>query len=84
MLTVISIYFLSNDITPVSGSYNLNQTLNNKTNTKNKVILFSTIGSAGGLSLFLCVCHIIISVCIFKKLKCPLGSHHESVFTSRT
>ena len=33
VLTVISVYFLSNDITPVSGSYNLNQTLNNKTNT---------------------------------------------------
>ena len=35
---------------------------------KNKAILFSPIGSVGGLSFFLCVCCIII-VCIFKMFK---------------
>ena len=59
VLTVISVYFLSNDSMPVLTSGT----------TKDKVILFSTVGSAGGLSFFLCVCCIIISVCILKKFK---------------
>ena len=56
VLTVISVSFLSNDI------------IQNRSNTK-KVILFSTIGAAGGLSFFLCVCCVIISSCIFTKFK---------------
>ena len=56
VLTVTSVYFLSNDMT------------RSRSNTK-KVILFSTIGSAGGLSFFLCFCCIIISVCILNKFK---------------
>ena len=60
---------LSNDTTPVLIYTSRNQTSNNETNTKNKVILFSAIGSAGGLSLFLCVCCITISFCVFKKFK---------------
>ena len=59
VLTVISVYFLSNNSMPILTSGT----------TKDKVILFSTIGSAGGLSFFLCVCCIIISVCICKKFK---------------
>ena len=51
VLTVTSVYFLSNDTS---------------NETKKNVILFSAIGSVSG-SLFLCVCCIIISVCIFKK-----------------
>ena len=93
VLTVTSVYFLSNDTTSVLTSPNPsdtipvltspspsdttlvlasgspNQTSNYETNTNDKVILFSAIGSAGGLSLFICVCCIIISVCIFKKFK---------------
>ena len=60
VLTVTSVYFLSNDTTPTQIS-------NNDNNTKSNVILFSAIGSAGGFALFLCVCCIIISVCIFMK-----------------
>ena len=56
VLTVTSFSFLSNDMTQ------------SRSNTK-KVILFSVIGSAGGLSFFLCFCCIIISVCIYKKFK---------------
>ena len=63
VLTVTSVYFLSNDTTPVLSSASPTQISNNK------VILFSAIGSAGGLSLFLCVCCMIISVCIFKNFK---------------
>ena len=66
MLTVTS---LLNDTTPVLTSGNPNQTSNNKTKAKNEMILFTAIGSAGGLSLFLCIFCIIISVYIFKKLK---------------
>ena len=51
VLTVTSVYFLSNDTS---------------NETKKNVILFSAIGSVSG-SLFLFVCCIIISVCIFKK-----------------
>ena len=69
VLTVISVYFLSNDTTPVLPSASPNQTSNNETGTKNNVILFSAICSAGGLSLLLCVCCIIISVCTFKKFR---------------
>ena len=36
-------------------------------NTKDKEILSSVIGSAGGLLVFLCACCIIISVCICQK-----------------
>ena len=57
VLTVISVYFLSNDMTPILQTSN------------NKLILFSAIGSAGDLSFFLCVCCIIILVCFFKKFK---------------
>ena len=57
VLTVTSVYFLSNDMTRSTN------------NTKNKVILFSAIGSAGTLSMFVCVCCIIIPVCISKKFK---------------
>ena len=63
VLKVTSVYFLSND------SMSVHTSDNNETKSKGKVILFSVIGSAGGLSLFLCVCCIIISVCIFKRLK---------------
>ena len=59
VLRVTSVYFLSNDSMPVLTSGT----------SKDKVILFSTIGSTGGLSFFLCVSCIIISVCIFKKFK---------------
>ena len=61
-LTVTFFYFLSNDSTPT-------QTSNNETSTKNNMILFSAIGSAGGLSFFLCICCIIISVCLLAKFK---------------
>ena len=67
VLTVTSVYFLSNETTPALASGSPNQTSNNEAKGKGKVILFSAIGSAGGLSLFLCVCCIIISICIFKK-----------------
>ena len=59
VLRVISVYFLSND----------NRTSNNESNMKSKVTLFSAIGSASGLLLFLCVCCIIISFCTFMKFK---------------
>ena len=61
VLTVTSVYFLSNDMTPILPTSN--------NNTKNKVVLFSAIGFVGSLSFFLFVCCIIISVCIFKKFK---------------
>ena len=67
VLTVISIYFLSNDRNSVLASGSPNQTSNDENNTKNKVILFGAIGSACGLSLFVCVCCKIILICIFKK-----------------
>ena len=67
MLTVMSVYFLSNDTTPVYATGS--PTSSNKTQGKNKMVLFSAIGSAGGLSLFLCVCCVIISVCVFRKVK---------------
>ena len=99
VLTVTSVYFLSNDPTPVLTSPSPsdttpvltspspsdtnpvltsdspNQTSNIETNTKNKVILFSVIGSAGGLLLFLCVCCIIISVCIFMNFESKRNDH---------
>ena len=66
MLTVTSVYFLSNDTNPVLTSTSPNKTSNTENNIKNIAILFSAIGAAGGLSLFLnCVCCIIISVCVF-------------------
>ena len=69
VLTVTSVYFLSNDITPVPTSTSPSQTSINNSNTQNKVILFSAIGSGVGFSLFVCICCIIISVCIFQKCK---------------
>ena len=75
VLTVTSVYFLSNDTNPVLTNDSPNQTSNIETNTKNKVILFSAIGSAGGLSLFLCVCCIIISGCIFMNFKSKRNDH---------
>ena len=62
VLTVTSIYFLSNSPTP-----DLSQTSNY--NTKDIVILFTASGSASGFLLLLCTCCIITSVRIFKKLK---------------
>ena len=63
VLTVTSVYFLSNDsildLTPI-------QTSNYKTNMKNIVILFTASGSASGFLLLLCACCIIISI---QKLK---------------
>ena len=61
VLTVTSVYFLSNDMTPILPTSN--------NDTKNKVVLFSAIGFVGGVSFFYCVCCIIISVCILKKFK---------------
>ena len=79
VLTVTSVSFLSNDTTLVLASISptqtssisarVNESLSNETKENNYVILFSAIGSAGGLSLFLCVCCIIISVCIFMNFK---------------
>ena len=79
MLTVTSVYFLSNDTTPTQtsnfqsntlfASASPNQTISNEPSKKINVIQFSAIGSAGGLSLFLCVCCIIISVCTCQKIK---------------
>ena len=69
MLIVTSVYFLSNDTTPVLTSTSPAQTSMNDNNTKNNVILFIAIGSVGGLSLFLCICSIIISICIYQKCK---------------
>ena len=66
VLTVTSVYFLSNDTS-------------NETKTKKNVILFSAIGSAGGGSLFLCVCCIIISVCVFKKY---ISKRYDNLKTS--
>ena len=62
VLTVTSVYFLSNDTTSTP-------TQTSNIESKNKLILFSAIGSAGGLLLFLCACCIITSVCIFKNFK---------------
>ena len=63
VLTVTSVYFLSNDsildLTPI-------QTSNYETNMKNIVILFTASGSASGFLLLLCACCIII---LIKKLK---------------
>ena len=73
--TTIFISPSPSDTTPVLTSDSPNQTSNIETNTKNKVILFGVIGSAGGLSLFLCVCCIIISVCIFMKFKSKRNDH---------
>ena len=69
MLTVTSVYFLSNNMTSVFANGSSNQKSNNETNTRNKLIIFSAIGSAGGLSLFLCACCSIISVYIVMKFK---------------
>ena len=80
MLTVTSVYFLPNDTTPVLVSVNPNQTSKNKTKSQINVILFSAIGSAGSLSLFLCICCIIISVCIFKKFKSKRKHHLKPRF----
>ena len=80
VLTVTSVYFLPNDTTPVLVSGNPNQTSKNKTKTQINVILFSAIGSAGSLSLFLCICCIIISVCIFKKFKSKRKNHLKPRF----
>ena len=80
VLTVISVYFLSNDTTPVLASSSPNQTSNNETQAKEKVILFSAIGSACGLSMFICSCCVIISVCIFKKFKSKRNDHLKPRF----
>ena len=70
VLTVTSVYFLSNDTTPVFTNASPNESLSNETKRKNVVILFSAIGSAGGGSLFLCVCcTICISLKIISKRK---------------
>ena len=80
VLTVTSVYFPSNDTTPVLVSVNPNQTSKNKNKTQINVILFSAIGSAVSLSLFLCICCIIISVCIFKKFKSKRKHHLKPRF----
>ena len=69
MLTVTSVYFLSNDTTPVLTSAITNQSSTYEIKPKNNVILFSTIGSVGGGSLFLSVFCVIVSVCIIMKFK---------------
>ena len=84
VLTVTSVYFLSNDTTPVLTTPSPSQKSNNETKTKNKVVLFSVIGSAGGLTLFLCVCCIIISVCIFKNFKTKRNSNLKPRFVVHT
>ena len=82
MLTVTSVYFLSNDTTPVLTSAITNETPSNGTETKSNVILFSAISSAGGgLSIF-CVCCIIISVCIFKKIESKRNYHLKPRFVT--
>ena len=82
MLTVTSVYFPSNDTTQVLTSAITNQSSNNETETKSNVILFSAIGSASGGSLFLCVCCIIISVCIFKKIESKRHYHLKRRFVA--
>ena len=79
VLTVTRVYFLSNDTSPTQTSNNESntvfasatpyQTSSNEPNKKINAIQFSVIGSAGGLSLFLCICCIIISVCTCQKFK---------------
>ena len=49
--SVISLFSI-NDTTPALASASPTQTSNNENSTKNKVIIFSTICSVGGLSLF--------------------------------
>ena len=80
VLRVTSVYFLSNDITPVPASGSPNLKGNNETNTKNKEIVFSAIGSAGGLSLFICICCIITSVSICQKFKSKINDHLKPRF----
>ena len=80
VLTVTSVYFLSNDTTQVLASGSPNKTSNDETNTKKNVILFSAIGSAGGLLLFLFVCCIIILACIFKKFKSKRNNNLKARF----
>ena len=85
VLTMTSASFLSNDTTSVltsisptqtsSISARVNQSSINETKRNDYMILFSAIGSAGGLSLFLCVCGIIISVCIFMNFKSKRNSN---------
>ena len=82
MLTVTSVYFLSNDITQVLTSAITNQSSSNETETKSNVILLSTISSAGGGLLFLCVYCIIISVCIFKKIESKRNYHLKQRFVA--
>ena len=83
MLIVTSVYFLSNDTTPVFTSTTPTQTSNNETKTKNKVILFSAIGSVGCLSLFLCVCFIILSIYISKKIRTKRKYNFKSRFVCK-
>ena len=80
VLTVTSIFFLSNDTTPVLASISPTQISNNETKTKNKAILYSVIGCIGGLSLVLCVCFIILSICISKKFKTKTSYNLKSRF----
>ena len=80
VLTVTSLYFLSNDTTPVFTSAIVNQSSSNKTKRKNNVTLFSAICSAGGGSLFLFICCIIMSVFIFKKIKTERNDHLKQRF----
>ena len=80
VLTVTSVYFLSNDTTPVLASASTNQSSSNETKTNKNVILSSAIGSVGGGSLFLCVCCIVISVFIFKKIKTKRNDHLKPRF----
>ena len=82
VLTVTSVNFLSNDSTPVLATGSSNQKSNNENNINDKVILFSAIGSVGGLSFFVCVCCIIISVCIFKKLNSKRNDHLKPRFVT--
>ena len=84
MLTLTSVYFLSNDTTPVLTSPIANQNSSNGTKTKSNVILFSTIGSASCGSLFLCICCITISVCILKKNKSKRNENLKSRFVVYT
>ena len=58
-----------------SISARVNQSSINETKRNEYMILFSAIGSAGGLSLFLCVCGIIISVCTFMNFKSKRNSY---------
>ena len=80
VLTVTSVYFLSNDTTPVLTSASTNQSSSNETTTNKNVILFSAIGSAGGGSLFLWVFCIVISVFIFKTIKTKRNYHLKPRF----